>query len=192
MFFPLIAIKTHFRNWGIFAVTLLFLYSPFLLQHGNFGGLNAFVQQWEYNSFGYGIIVTVTQSSTIAKSVSIVMFGCFYVWYLYFGWMQKTSRHLVRGDLLFGVFFLLAPVINPWYLIWMMPFSYIYPSFWGWTAAFAVSLSYINGLYMPSLDLPAYHHPIWLRPLEFGIIIFALMIDLYWRSTKSKSVDKNK
>lgn len=178
LFVPLLAAKIHYKHWGYFAVTLLIIYLPFIFD-GGLSGLNAFLHDWEYNSFGYGILVFITQSPRNAKLMVLILFGLFYVWYFLFDWIQKANRPIPRGDWLFGVFFLLAPVINPWYLLWMLPFLAIYPSLWGWTAAFVVTLSYINGLYVPSLELPPYHHPIWLRPLEFGLITAALPVDLY-------------
>ena len=90
---------------------------------------------------------------------------------------NPTGRSLPPGEILFGVFLLLSPVTNPWYLLWMLPFVAIRPSVWGYAALAAVSLSYCHGLYLPGSELPAYHHPIWIRPLELAIIGVAIAFE---------------
>ncbi len=52
-----------------------------------------------------------------------------------------------RGDWLFGLFLLCLPVLNPWYIAWVLPFAVLYPRWWSWTASYAVLLSYWYGDY---------------------------------------------
>ena len=69
-------------------------------------------------------------------------------------------------------------MINPWYLLWVLPFAAIYPSAWAWTASSAVLLSYAIGIYLGDYTLQAYQQPTWIRFLEFGLILLALTFDL--------------
>ena len=86
-----------------------------------------------------------------------------------------------RGDWLYGAFLAASPVINPWYLLWLLPFAAIVPSVWAWTASVAILLGYVTGLTLNDYDLQLYQHPSWIRPLEFGLILLALAYDLFRR-----------
>ena len=74
-----------------------------------------------------------------------------------------------------------SPVINPWYLLWLLPFAAIAPSVSAWTASVAVFLAYVTGLNLNDGDLQPYQQPAWVRPLEFGLILLALAYDLFRR-----------
>ena len=77
------------------------------------------------------------------------------------------------------MFFLLAPVVNPWYLLWLLPFVALRPTAAGVTALAVVSLSYACGLNLGIDSLGAYGHPGWVRPVEIGAVAAALLWD--WR-----------
>ena len=100
-------------------------------------------------------------------------------------WMHQAMhlyRHpgtvIPRGDWIFGAFLVASPVINPWYLLWLLPFAAIIPSAWAWTASVAVLLAYVTGINLNASDLHAYQQPSWVRPLEFGAILLAFTWDL--------------
>ena len=59
---------------------------------------------------------------------------------------RRAPGEVPRGDWIYGLFLFAAPVINPWYALWLLPFAAIYPSLWAWTASWALFLSYITGL----------------------------------------------
>jgi alpha-1,6-mannosyltransferase len=73
---------------------------------------------------------------------------------------------------------LCAPVVNAWYLVWLLPFAVIYPSRWAWVASVSVLLSYAVGLNLAGSSLGAYELPVWIITLEYGVILLALLIDL--------------
>ena len=76
-------------------------------------------------------------------------------------------------------------MINPWYLLWLLPFAAIFPSAWAWTASGAVLLSYVIGIHLDDYTLQAYQQPTWIRFLEFGLILLALAVDLIRRRLTS-------
>jgi len=82
---------------------------------------------------------------------------------------------------LLGGLLLVSPVINPWYLLWLMPFACRYPSLGIWVASAALLLSYATGLNLETSVLAPYEHPAWLRPAEFGKIGLAFTFDKWWR-----------
>lgn len=74
-----------------------------------------------------------------------------------------------------------SPVINPWYLLWLLPFAAVFPSVWSWTASVAILLSYVTGLNMQDYEMHPYAQPLWARWLQFGLILAGLGYDLVRR-----------
>jgi hypothetical protein len=72
-------------------------------------------------------------------------------------------------------------VVNPWYLLWLLPFVALRPSAAGITALIAVSLAYAHGLNLGEESLGAYEHPAWVRPMEIIAVLLALGWDLQRR-----------
>ena len=58
-------------------------------------------------------------------------------------WVESASAF--RGDWLFLVFLLALPVINPWYVAWLLPFATLYPRWWTWVLSYCCMLSYWHG-----------------------------------------------
>ena len=112
-----------------------------------------------------------------------VLFAAFWGWYC-LRRARGRDRGIPHGDWLFGVLLLLSPVINPWYLLWLLPFAVVFPSVWAWTASVAVLLSYVTGLNLPDYTLQPYEQPVWVRGLQFGLIFLALAADFAARRRK--------
>ena len=104
----------------------------------------------------------------------------FYVYYAA-RWHLNHTETVPRGDWVFGVFFLLSAVVNPWYLLWLLPFVAIFPSIPGVTALVVVTLSYMHGLNLPGTNLGPYEHPNWVRLVEIAAVGIAALVQVYWR-----------
>lgn len=179
---PFILARASLRHWLIFLAVLVLLYLPFWLQgSADMEALSVFAREWEFNAALFGVL-TVWLSSFSAKLVLGFAFLSFLAWY-YLNYLQTSSKQIPRGDWIYGLFLIIAPAINAWYLLWMLPFAVIYRSWWAWTASVAVFLSYITGLNMDDFNLLPYEQPIWVRPLEFGLIFLALCYDVYRRQS---------
>jgi hypothetical protein len=177
------------RYWALFAATLAGVYLPFLLQGtagGAAAGLGAFLLNWEFNSTAYALLKAALGENA-AKLASASLLLLFIVAYLWFwkGKMASFARGAPpeqrlgtpRGDWIYGMFLLLSPVANPWYLLWLAPFVTLQPTTTGIAALAAVSLSYAHGLHLGVGTLGAYEHPAWVRPVEIGIVLAALLWD---------------
>jgi len=95
---------------------------------------------------------------------------------------------LPRGDWIYGLFFLVIPVVNPWYLLWLLPFSVIYPSLWALVASFSVLLSYVIGLNVSDPSLADYGQPGWALTIEYMLIVMAFFGEKLW--LRNHYVDK--
>lgn len=177
---PLIMIDARKRHFLTLCITLLLVYLPFVLSGGTeFESLQVFGMHWEFNSALFG-----AASSLLGRVTPMTVFGlifaglcaCYIVRYVRVG-----AEGVPRGDWLYGALLAMAPVINPWYLLWLLPFATVYPSAWAWTASVAVLLSYATGLNLNDFTLQPYYVPMWVRALEFGLIIGALCCDVVLR-----------
>ena len=177
---PLVLVGASVGPWVLFVATLAALYTPFVLQGGtDFESLLVFAREWEFNSAAFGLLTTILQPFE-AKLVLGLLCAVFWGRY-YFRYSRSSAREVPRGDWLYGVLLVASPVINPWYLLWLLPFAAIAPSAFAWTASVAVFLGYVTGLNLNDENLQPYQQPAWVRPLEFGLILLALAYDLFRR-----------
>ncbi len=174
-----------------FAVVLALLYAPFFVGAGaaDLPVLFVFGREWEFNSTLFAVVAHAA-GPHVARGVAVlavaIAMGAVLVH------EARASRRgdlpaLARGDWLLGVLFLVSPVVNPWYLLWLLPFVALRPTRWGLAALSVVSLSYVHGLFVAGL--PAYHHPVWVRPVELVVVATALCLDLWAARRGSAQVD---
>jgi alpha-1,6-mannosyltransferase len=181
---PFLVLQTPWKRWWIFPVMMALLYLPFWVQGslGDWAGLRAFLQHWEFNSTIFAVVAWMT-GTPAAKLICASTFALVYAVLL-----RRQPSTAVRssgfsrspippGDLVYGIFFLLSAVVNPWYVLWLAPFMALFPSFTGVTACAVVSLSYVHGLNWEAAALPPYEHPWWVRPAEIAAVAIAFIAD---------------
>ena len=183
---PFVLARAGSRAWIVFAATLSLLYLPFVIQGGtDLTALALFAASWEFNSALFGLLsqwLPAAQTKWLLGAVLLVLGGTYWRHYA-----RHSAGQIPRGDWIFGCFLLAAPVINPWYALWLLPFAAVYPSCWAWTASLALLLSYVTGLNLGVFDFGPFAHPHWLRPLEFGLILAAVGVDV-WRRRSTASI----
>ncbi len=159
-----------------FAGFYVLLYLPFWIQGAtDASGLQVFAQEFEFNSALYGLVRLGLPAYGAKILLGMAFIGMAAVYFSHY-W-RLGNRCLPRGDWLFGGLLIISPVINPWYLLWLMPFTCVYPSLVIWVASAAVLLSYATGLNLDVSGLAPYEHPVWIRPVEFGIIGLAAILN---------------
>ena len=158
------------RTWVVFAAALLAVYLPFVLWGATeFDGLRAFAADWEFNSSLHGLLAAAA-GARAAQAMLAILFVA--IWLYALGrWQDSRTGMFPPGDIIFGAFFLCAATVNPWYLLWLLPFVALRPTVIGVTAMAAISLSYVT---FDNLGLEGgFGHPQWLRPIEYGLIALA-------------------
>jgi alpha-1,6-mannosyltransferase len=165
----LLLLRLPKKHWITFGAVLTALYFPFLVQGSlaEFGALKTFASAWEFNSTVFGVIA-IWMGTDAAKVICAIMVLIIYAIY-----GRRWKGGMPHGDWLFGAFFLLSAVVNPWYLLWMLPFVAFYPSAAGIAALIVVSVAYVHGLNLPGSGLGPYDHPIWVRVVEVVTIFVA-------------------
>jgi len=171
-----------FRQGVLMATVIVAAYWPFisLSQDGSAGSisLQAMATGWEFNAAGYALLKLVS-SEAYARPLTLAIFALIYLILLFKFW-QANFKGVTKQpplDLVFGAFFFLSPVINPWYLLWLLPFAFANPRSWSLIALCVVSLSYATGLNLESQNLNDFEIPLWVKLIEFSLIAFAILID---------------
>ncbi|MDE0037706.1 MAG: hypothetical protein OXU77_09120 [Gammaproteobacteria bacterium] len=186
---PFVLARADPRAWFAFAASVALLYLPFVIQGGtDLTALALVAASWEFNSALFGLLsqwLPAAETKWLLGCVLVVIGGTYWLHY-----SRHSAGQIPRGDWIFGCFLLAAPVINPWYALWLLPFAVVYPSLWAWTASLALLLSYVTGLNLGVFDLEPFAHPVWLRPVEFGLILAAAGVDVWRRSSMAVSSTK--
>ena len=190
---PLVLMRARVLPWTLFVGTLAVLYLPFALPlvpsdaKAGFLSTATMALEWRFNAALFEIFDAALPEMA-ARTVCAVAFVAFCVWC----WRHQARcledgkiTEVPRGDWIFGAFLLLSPTINPWYVIWVLPFAVVYRSAWAWTASVAVLLAYVTGLNLDDMRLEPYAHPWWVRPVEFGAIALAFGWDISRRARDS-------
>ena len=173
---PLVLAGARVRYWFLFGATLAALYGPFALLGGtDLASLKVFARDWEFNSALYGLLATVLPrfEARLLLGFAFALIWCYCFWYT-----RRGAHGIPRGDWVFGALLALSPVINPWYLLWLLPFAAVFPSVWSWTASVAVLLSYVTGLNLQDYEMHPYAQPLWARWLQCGLVLAGLGCDL--------------
>jgi len=165
----LLLVRLPKKYWLAFGAVLAGLYFPFWVQGSlaDWSGVKEFASSWEFNSTIYGVL-SIWMGDAAAK---VLCAGLFLI--VCGAYAAKWNGGVPRGDLLYGLFFLLSAVVNPWYLLWMLPFVALYPSAAGIAAIVVIVLAYVHGLNLPGTDLGPYDHPTWVRVVEVVTIFVA-------------------
>ena len=187
---PFVLMRARSVQWVVFVGVLTLLYLPFALplalpSDAKVGLVSTATMalEWRFNAALFEIF-DAGLPDIAARVACAFAFAAFCIWC----WQRQVRRwhdgttETPRGDWIFGAFLLLSPTINPWYLLWMLPFAVVYRSAWAWTASVAMLLAYVTGLNLDDMGLAPYAHPWWVRPVEFGVVALAFGWDLARRS----------
>ena len=174
---PFVLMRARLVDWGVFAAVLGSLYLPFVWQGGtDLPTLLVFAREWEFNAALFGLLSPWMPVAHARATCGLVL-ACALAWY-YARYRRSAAATVPRGDWIYGALLALWPVVNPWYLLWLLPFAVIRPSAWAWTASVAVMLAYVTGLNLDDLQMDPFGHPVWVRPFEYGLILLAMAYDL--------------
>lgn len=175
---PLMLWRRGLKPWAAAAGAAAVLWGPFVLQGGaaEWAALVVFARHWEFNSSVFGLLTALTsrETSSLLCAIGLAASYMAIVWHSQRG--REVPEPVPHGELAYGALFLFSPVVNPWYLAWLVPFVVCRPSGVALSALAASSLSYLYGMNLGDPSLNLYEHPLWLRPLEYGIVAAAAIV----------------
>jgi len=131
---PIVLIPFLFRRLGwrgltLSALVLLVLAAPFAwASGGDPSGLLAFGQSWEFNAGAYSLIRTILQSFGLQAAPAVARVLMLAALASIIVWLSRrdagTALSFPRIALVaMGATLLLSPVVNPWYVTWLLPLA---------------------------------------------------------------------
>jgi len=124
------------RHFAIIGTVIFLGYLPFRdAEELIFEGLFTYARFWEFNDSGYVLISSMLRPFTgyyhaIAKGGIIVGLLIFGLWQSRASAQDDTSR-LKAIFLIIGALLVFSPTVDPWYIIWIIPFICFFPNM-GW------------------------------------------------------------
>jgi hypothetical protein len=177
---PLYWKRVRMRDAVLAAVVVAFLYVPFL-NHGHIpiGSLGAYVQSFRFNGPLFAALDQVAPPWMLAGMAVLVGL-------LTATWLRSVAPEL-SPDLFawpMAACLFCAPVVYPWYLLWLMPFA--------WSAAtvpiiiwtVSIFLTYLQW-HLRALGRPWGSLPGWVVLLEYGCVASAVAIMALRRISRS-------
>ena len=114
------------RPWKKMSAGLLLLVvSFFWILNANkeqLAGGESFVQYWVWNNAPILLLGKALNRLMEVRAVFIGLFGLFYFFILYRFYKAKKAVE-IPYKAVFWSLFLCSPVLNPWYLVWLIPFG---------------------------------------------------------------------
>jgi hypothetical protein len=175
---PLYWRRLRVRDGLLAAVVFLLVYVPFL-EHGRIpiGSLGTYVQRFRFNDPVFAALERVTAPQIVAALAVLVGF-------ITAIWMRRKSAEESSDAFAWpmAASLLFAPVVYPWYLLWLLPFlrstSTVPLMIW--------TLSIIPTYYVWHLRMVGqpWLVPGWIVMLEYGSVAVAAAIIALWRITR--------
>ena len=161
-------------------ITLAACYLPFLILSGSdIPTLSQFAQNWRFNPLLFAVLEWFSGPyiGRLLAAVAIATIAIILYW-------RDVRSGLARpnippADYVLGALLLFSPVVNPWYLLWLLPFAVLRPSRIAWTATFLLPLSYWNGTHWLALEGRRFDIPVALTLIEIAVLVAAALLDLY-------------
>ncbi len=196
---PAILARRGIKAWVAFVVMLSVLYLPFLPESPGmeFESLRIMASQWSFNASLVpllGSFLGDPVARKICMGLFLLMVAAALVRHARGGGPAAVSTvlpdRLAQG--IFGAFFLLSAAVNPWYLLWLLPFASSSPSPVAIAALVAIPLSYCTGENLTLSDLDPHGQPLWVPVLEYGAVAVAAWLGRDPRSREVKGPESPK
>ncbi len=142
------------------AVPILVGLAIMLQGSSNFSGFAAFAQSWRFNGGPYLLLDSATGPAARYLAAGLLMLA---LWWLFRRDSGTNTAFLTASANALGASLLLSPVVNPWYVTWILPFA-APARRWLWLLFSAlVCLSFLV-----MVDGREHHWVLW---VEYGLMI---------------------
>jgi hypothetical protein len=180
LFVPFLLWRQPIRSWITFTLSLLLLYGFFWFRggHNEWASLQIMSRSWEFNSWLFPLLHWIFDENARTMALVLTLAGG-----LFFGICFIRNRLSLPAaiQVSWALFLILSPVINPWYLIWFLPWAALLPTAPIWTAMVVVALSYITGMALGDPTQGLFTHPWPIRILQPTLITVALLAMILFR-----------
>ena len=175
---PFLWARAGLRAVTATALTLAVCYLPFLIfSSSDIPTLSQFAQNWRFNPLLYAVLEWFAGPSygRLLAGMAIMTIAVALYWYDMRSGLNRPK--IPPADYVLGALLLFSPVVNPWYLLWLLPFVVLRPSRMAWTATFLLPLSYWNATHWKGLTGHAFDMPVTITMIEIIVLIMAALLD---------------
>lgn len=179
IFLPFLLQRGGGRALCMAIAVLIGIYLPFIIMPGSdMTALFNFAQNWRFNPLLYLVIEKIFSANwTRAVTAACLIFFLFGI---YWQDILDSAKRVAPADLALGALLLLSPVVNPWYLLWILPFSVLRPTRSVWVASFVLLLSYWNGTNSTYFVNQQFEIPSWISFIEILFLSVAIFKDFLY------------
>ena len=169
-------------------VVLLGGYAPFWqVGEALWTGTRTFAEQWQTNSLLFPGIVALADERGLANALVGGVLGGTAILVSYRSAVQDkypddNLQFVWSAGLIMGLLFLLSPVGNPWYFVWLVPFLCVFPVRSGLFLSGLLSLYYLSFYYIYRGQPETFQWIVWLEYLPF----YALLAWEWWNGASLK------
>jgi Glycosyl transferase family 2 len=157
-------------------IALSMLYAVFLVQGqgAGFDSTGTFAVLWNFNPLLFELISLLAGQNMARILVALIAGGLIV---LLHARIKKWDD--VPLTLMFGIILALAPAVNSWYLLWLLPFAVQGKMIWPFAVTIALPWSYVTGLNLDNETLGAFEVHMTARAMEWAIILSAASYDIW-------------
>lgn len=185
LFLPLLLRRTwqlHGRVWAlsgliVTVVVIVLGYVPFLTAGSLlWQGTQAFAERWQTNSALFPFLAQLVGERWLANTIVVLLLGGAVITVLVRYDLQDEREFLWSVFLLLGALFLLSPVGNPWYLLWLIPLLCVFPLRSWLLLSGLLGLYYLSFYFIYHRTPETFRWVLWLEYIPFyGILVWEWM-----------------
>ena len=168
------------KPFWILPALIFVSYLPYLdAGPGLFGGLLVYGDKWRFNDSIFSIFFYLTDSLNVSKIIVATLFAGLVAYCA-----ARIPDPFRSAFILLGAYLALTPTVQPWYLVWIIPFLCLYPNpAWILLSGLA-ALSYhvVIGFVLSG----TWHEETWVRYVQYvpfyGLLIAQFLRNGSWRN----------
>ncbi len=168
------------RPFWLLPVLLLAFYLPYMDAGPHlFSGLLVYGDKWRFNDSVFSILFFLTDSLNVSKIIVATLFAGLVAFCA-----VRITDPFRSAFVLLGGYLVLTPTVQPWYLVWVVPFLCLYPNpAWILLSGLA-ALSYhvVIGFVLTE----CWHEETWVRFVQYvpfyGLLIARSLRNGTWRN----------
>jgi len=179
-------LRTRLYPWLLFLGVALASTWPFGPSALFNEGLSAMSGLWTFNA-----PLTQSLASLLPATHVLLITGTVFILLNLYIFISSQPADRPPLALVYGSFLLCAPVANPWYWVWVLPFAVLTRFSWPWIGAAVIPLAYISGINLQGDELRLYEQPVWALLLESAAILGAGCYDISSWHARRRAAAKN-
>jgi hypothetical protein len=147
-------------------------------------GTLAFADRWQTNSLLFPLLHWSVGERWVASTIVILLLGCSVVTSLVCHDLRDDRSFLWGNFLTLSLLFLLSPVGNPWYFLWLVPFLCVFPLRSWLLLSGLLGLYYLWFYFIYRGMEETFHWVLWLEYVPFyGMLI--------WQWYSARGIDES-